>query len=123
MDLIQRKELRNHLELVANSIEERLKVELKDYETRLHFIDSNIYKVTLSQENKKFFVVKIIQILRIVKIFIYDYRRETSCSLILSIDKFFKPMLRNSIIIDERRKLQDCQRATFDAAKVTDYEG
>lgn len=51
--------------------------------------------------------MKVLQILRAIKIFIYDFIRESAGSLVISIDKFFKPMLRNSIMIDQNRHLHD----------------
>jgi len=108
MDIsFERKELRNHLELTTNTIHEMIHNDFPQYSLSIHEADANYYQILVKEKDQVKFKLKIIQIIKAIKIILYELETGRSWGLVLSLEKFFRPMLRNSILIDKTRRFED----------------
>ena len=101
-------EFHNYLELTTFLLHEFLGHEDRMFTFEQKQVDSNFVIILVSENQLLKFKIKLLQILQIIKVIVYDVDRVKSFELSISILKFFKPFIRNSLIVNSERPITNC---------------
>jgi len=100
-------EFNNYLELTTHILYTMIQAEYKHLAYQIKRMDSNYYVVFFYEGNNLKYKIKIIQILQSIKVIAYDLERGRAHDFSISLVKFFRPLLRNTIVVSPTRPVSD----------------
>ena len=100
-------EFNNYLELTTHILYTLIQSEYKDLAYEIKKIDSNYYVISFAEGNTLKYKIKLLQILQSIKVIAYDFTRGKAYDFSISLTKFFRPLLRNTIVVTPSRPASD----------------
>jgi len=100
-------EFNNYLELTTHILYTLIQAEYKNLAYEIKRMDSNYYVILFAEGNTLKYKIKLLQMLQSIKVIAYDLERGKAYDFSISLTKFFRPLLRNTIVITATRPISD----------------
>lgn len=100
-------EFNNYLEFIIHILKDLIRSHYGANEFEVQRIDSNAYVIFVKIAENQVFKIRIFQLLQTVKILAYDLEKTRFYDFAISLPKFFKPFIRNTIKITPERPITD----------------